>query len=331
MVLPALSPEWKEQMKALSYSELKTEIGREETELQELYLTLYDADERLNEIVKEIERESQREETKRFLERQKTIQRLRTRIAERQRRIDALAARALQLERMPPLISVVERYIRLEVAASLWRSVHSLQGWQTRYERSLRSYLGWQTREAPATERIRALLTERDTWKREAERLATQIKIVEAQLTYKKEILPKVALRVSIALYLIIERGSHEYPREEGRYYVYYKPHYRRARHRVNYPKGRFQAILQCIKEGTSVLTPKGIRKIEDLQIGDEVYSIDYKRKLEKDFKGPLGLIIKYKRSRIVIKKITAKNKLFYNGNLINETTFNQVRNNAQL
>jgi len=249
----ALSLEWKEQIQGLSYSELKAEIGREETELGELYQSLYDADERLSEAEEQVRAESQRDEAQRWLVRQRNIQRLRTRIAERQRRIDALTQKALSFERMPPFISVVDRYIRLEVAASLWRTVNALQGWQTREQRSLAAYLGWQKREAPLTERLRQLLADRDKWKREADGLAARIKVTEAQIAYKKEILPKVKLsRVSIALYLIIEGGEHEYPREEGRRYVYRKPHYRSVRQRVKYPKGRFQSILQC----DSFITP---------------------------------------------------------------------------
>jgi len=258
MAIPSLSPEWKDQMQALSYSELKSEIGREETELAELYQSLYDADERLGDAEDQVDVESRRDEAQRWLGRQRTIQRIRTRIAERQRRIDDLTQKALGFERMPIYISVVNRYIRLEAAASLWRTVSSLQGWQTRQQRSLTSYLGWQTREAPLTERLRQLLGERAKWKREADTLATRIKVTEAQIAYKKEILPKVKLsRVSIALYLIIEGGEHEYPREEGRRYIYRKPHYRSVRQRVKYPKGRFQSILQVdsfIDPGTGEL-----------------------------------------------------------------------------
>ncbi|GAH02830.1 unnamed protein product, partial [marine sediment metagenome] len=245
--LPALSLEWKEQIDALGYAELLAEIGKEETGLGELYESLFDADQRLGDIEEAIEREHEREETQRYLERQKTIQRLRTRINTRQARIDELTETALRLERIPPVISIVNRYIRLEVAASLWRTISALRGWQTREHRSLRSYLGWQTREAPLTTRIRTLLTERARWKKEADRLANQIKIEEARISYKKSILPEITLsRVSLALYLIIDAGSHEYPREPGTYYTYHRPHYRKARHTVRYPKGRFQSILEC-------------------------------------------------------------------------------------
>ena len=247
----ALSPAWKTQIQSLSYSELTAEIQREETELEELYLSLYDADERLGEVEEQIRVESQRDEAKRYLERQRTILRLRARIAERQSRIDDLTRRALEYERMPPFVSVsisaVERYMRLSVAALLWRSVYALHVWQTRERRSLTSYLGWQTREAPLTERLRQLLADRAKWKKEADTLASRINVEEAQVSYKKEILPKVKLsRATIALYLIIEGGEHEYPREEGKRYIYRKPHYRSTRQNVKYPKGRFQSILQC-------------------------------------------------------------------------------------
>ena len=247
MTLPALSPEWKAQIDALSYAELQVEIDKEETGLGELYESLFDADNRLGDIEEAISRERQREETKRYLDRQRTIQRLTDRINKRQTRINELTETALRLEQIPPLISIVNRYIRLEVAASLWRTISALQGWQTRERRSRRSYLGWQVREAPLTTRIRTLQAERTKWKKEAETLANQIKIEEARITYKKSILPELVLnRVSLALYLIIEEGSHEYPREPGRYYTYHQPHYRRARHTVRYPKGRFQSILEA-------------------------------------------------------------------------------------
>ncbi len=244
MALPA---QWKTQIDALGYAELKGEIDKEETALGQLYESLYDADQRLEDIIEEIEQELQREETQRYLDRQRTIRRLRNRINQRQARIDELTESALHLERIPLLISVVNRYIRLEVAASVWRTIYALQGWQTRERRALRSYQGWQTREAPLTVRIRTLQAERTRWTKEAEALANQIKTEETRITYKKSILPELILsRVSLALYLIIEAGSHEYPREPGRYYTYHKPHYRRVKQRVKYPKGRFQSILEC-------------------------------------------------------------------------------------
>jgi len=243
----ALSAQWKTRIDALTYAELQGEIEKEETALGQLYESLFDADQRLGDIDQAIGRERQREEAQRYLTRRRTIQRLRNRINTRQARIDELTESALHLERIPLVISIVSRYIRLETAASVWRTIHALQGWQTRERRSLRSYQGWQKREAPLTVRIRTLLAERARWKKEAEALATQIKTEEAQIVYKKGILPELVLsRVSFALYLIIEGGSHEYPREPGRYYTYHAPHYRRVRHRVKYPKGRFQSILEC-------------------------------------------------------------------------------------
>jgi len=300
MAIPSLSPEWKDQMQALSYSELKSEIEREETELGELYQSLYDADERLGDAEDQIDVESRRDEAQRWLGRQRTIQRLRTRIAERQRRIDDLTQKALGFERMPTLISVVERYIRLEVAASLWRTVSALMGWQTRQQRSLTAYQGWQTREAPLTERLRQLLADRAKWKREADTLATRIKVTEAQIAYKKEILPKVKLsRVSIALYLIIEGGEHTYPRDEGRRYIYRKPHYRSTRNRVRYPKGRFQSILQCLPKGIPVLTTNGIKSIEKIRIGDLVWGIDLDT-MKTEAKPVIALIKRYYKGDLI-------------------------------
>lgn len=243
----ALTAQWKTRIDALGYAELQLELEKEETTLGQLYESLFDADQRLGDIDEDIERERQREETQRYLTRRRTIQRLRTRINTRQTRIDELTESALLLERIPLLTSIITRYIRLETAASVWRTIHALHGWQTREQRSLRSYLGWQKREAPLTVRIRTLLAERARWKKEADTLAAQIKTEEAQIVYKKSIRPELVLsRVSFALYLIIEGGSHEYPREPGRYYTYHAPHYRRVKQRVKYPRGRFQSILEA-------------------------------------------------------------------------------------
>ena len=243
----ALPQEWKEQMQGLSPAELAAEITREETLLGEHYQTLYDADQRLSDTEQQLAEEAQREESRRYLDRQKTIRRLEQRIRDRQSRIDDLTRKALQFERIPPLTSVVNRYIRLEVAASLWRTVWALTGWQTRERGSLAAYRGWQTREIPQTERLRQLIEERNRWGREAQRIAASIKDEEARIAYKKSIIPPITLtRVGLALYLIVEAGEHEYPRGEDRYYTYYKPHYRKVRNRVKYPKGRFQSILEC-------------------------------------------------------------------------------------
>jgi len=245
----ALSPEWKTQIEALGYAELKGEIEREETLLGEHYQSLYDADQRLEDTERQLAEETQREEARRYLDRQASIRRLEARIEDRQRRIDRLAAEADRYQRraLDPYTSLVNKIISLEVAATLLRSIRALQGWQTRDHRSLRSYRGWQTREAPQTERLRRLIAERNKWTLATQRLTEQIKTEEARIAYKKSILPEVTLsRVSIALYLIIHEGEHIYPREEGRYYIYHRPHYRKVRQRVKYPKGKFQSVLQC-------------------------------------------------------------------------------------
>lgn len=52
--------------------------------------------------------------------------------------------------------------------------------------------------------------------------------------------------RVSLNLYLIIEAGEHEYPRQPERYYHYRKPRPRRVRVKRPYPKGAFQSWLEC-------------------------------------------------------------------------------------
>jgi len=243
----ALPREWTEQMQDLTPAELAAELEREETLLGEHYQSLYDADQRLTDTEQQLDEESQREESRRYLDRQKTIRRLEQRIRDRQSRIDDLTRKALQFERIPPLISVVNRYIRLEVAANLWRTVWALTGWQTRERRSLVAYRGWQTREIPQTERLRQLLEERNRWLQATRQIAAWIRDEEARIAYKKSMVPPTILtRVALALYLIVEAGEHEYPRGEDRYYTYYKPHYRKVRNTVKYPKGRFQSILEC-------------------------------------------------------------------------------------
>lgn len=235
-------------MDNLSYGELRAEIEREETQLGELYHSLHDADQRLEDLEEQIKSERERDEVKRYLQRQRIIDRLTRRIETRARRIQRLIDEAVRYENRARLLttSVVYRYTFLEVAARLWRSVYALRGWQTRDRRSRAAYRGWQVREAPLTERIRQLLADRDKWRIQAELLADEIKLVEAQLTYKRGILPELVLaRVTVALYLIIEEGEHEYPRDRP-YYEYHKPRYRRLRVRVRYPKGRFQSLLQC-------------------------------------------------------------------------------------
>jgi len=236
-------------MQGLSPAELQAEITREETLLGEHYQTLYDADQRLEDTEQQLAEEAQREESRRYLDRQKTIRRLEARIRARQTRIDTLNAEAEKYQRraLDPYTRLTNKIISLEVAADLLRTTRALQGWQTRERRSLAAYRGWQTREIPQTERLRQLLEERNRWRQETQRIAARIRDEEARIAYKKSIVPPTRLtRVALALYLIVEAGEHMYPREEGRYYIYHKPHYRKTRHRVNYPKGRFQSILEC-------------------------------------------------------------------------------------
>ena len=243
-----LPEDWKEQMRALTPEELRAEIQLEETLLGEHYQTLYDADQRLTDTEEQLRDEAQREESKRYLDRQKTIRRLEARTRDRQRRIDGLAAEAGRYQRraLDPYTRLTSKIIYLETAASILRTVRSLEGWQTRERRSLTAYRGWQTREAPLTERLRRLTEERDRWLKEARRLARLIRDEETRLAYKRSIIPPTRLnRVTLALYLIVEAGEHEYPREEP-YYILHRPHYRKVRHRVKYPKGRFQSLLEC-------------------------------------------------------------------------------------
>jgi len=244
----ALPSDWKEQMQDLSPAELKSEIEREETLLGEHYQSLYDADQRLTDTEQQLAEEAQREESKRYLDRSATIRRLEQRMRDRQKRIDTLYGEAQRYQRraLDPYTTLVNKIISLEVAANLLRTVRALQGWQTRERRSLAAYRGWQTREIPQTERLRQLLEERNTWAKETQRIAAWIRDEEARIAYKKSIIPPIALtRVSLALYLIIEAGEHVYPRDGG-HYTLLRPHYRKVRHTVKYPKGRFQSILEC-------------------------------------------------------------------------------------
>ena len=244
----ALSPEWKTQIDALGYAELTAEIDKEETGLGLLYESLYDADKRLEEVIEELKDESELEDPRLWLGRQKTIARLTRKIEEKDRQIASLSEEAHKYERraLDPYTSLTSKIIFLETAATLWRTVRAFKGWRTRYIRSRRTYRSWQTKKAPLVERLRTLLAERATWEKEAQTLANQIKIEEARIAYKKSILPEITLsRVSLALYLIIDAGEHVYPRDGG-HYTLFKPHYRKVRHNVKYPKGRFQSILEC-------------------------------------------------------------------------------------
>ena len=245
----ALPSDWKEQMQGLSPADLRAELEREETLLGEHYQSLYDADQQLEDTEQQLAEEAQREEARLYLDRQATIRRLERSMRDRQKRMDTLSEEAHKYERraLDPYTSLTYKIISLEVAASLWRSVKAYKGRQTRQRRSLATYRGWQTKKASTVERLLQVTKERDRWRREAEQIAARIKEEEARIAYKKSIIPKVTLsRVTIALYLIIQEGEHTYPRGEGKYYVYHRPHYRKARHQVRYPKGRFQSILQC-------------------------------------------------------------------------------------
>ena len=243
-----LPEDWKEQMRALTPEELRAEIEKEELELGNHYTLLYDLDKRLDELAEEYEAESERDKVKQFLRRERTIERLTRRIEEKDRQIADLSREAQRYERLgvDPYAPLVSKIIYLETAASLWRSVKSLRGWRTQWIRSRASYRGHQKRIAPYTERIREVLQETESTRREARLLADRIKAEEARLAYKRSIIPPTRLnRVTLALYLIVEAGEHEYPREEP-YYILHRPHYRKVRHRVKYPKGRFQSLLEC-------------------------------------------------------------------------------------
>lgn len=283
-------------LEELSYSELRAEIQREESILKENRSSLEDAESRLQDLEESIEGELAREEVERWVSRRRIIERLRERIETRAKRIDALTRRALELERLPVVISVVSRYIRLEVAASLWRSVWALRGWQTRDRRALRSYLGWQTREAPRVVRLRLLLEERGRWTAEQERLAKAIGEEERLIEYKYGLLPKKELaRVGLNFYLIIERGEHEYPRPTSkapsvvdRHYVYRTKTggVRRGRQRVKYPKGAFQAWWQ-VDAFRSLETGQIIREEEPFPTLEPLMRRDTAREFMEEFNVP--------------------------------------------
>jgi len=154
------------------------------------------------------------------------------------------ARRALYLRRSRDrLVSIANREIALRVAGALRRSIRSLRGWQTRQRAQISVLEARVEARAARLRRVQGARAALIRWIRER---ARELAEEEARLL-RKVVRPLLELaRVTVSLYLIIEAGSHVYPREEGAYYEYRRPYYRKARHTVKYPKGRFQSILEC-------------------------------------------------------------------------------------
>jgi len=161
-----------------------------------------------------------------------------------------------------PFVSFIDRDMARNLARILRRSIAAYRGHRTRqqniltqlkrFKASSTSELGAQTRwmktELPLEDRLNGLRRRLTFLKNQAKELTGAIQHEELRLEYKRSKLPPHRLeRVHLNYYLIIEEGEHIYPRNGG-YYVYRRGRtgVRRTRQRQKYPKGRFQAWLEC-------------------------------------------------------------------------------------
>ena len=161
-----------------------------------------------------------------------------------------------------PFLGFIERDIARTVARNIRRSESAYRGHRTRQQTILTQLtrlrastvaeLGaqskWMKKELPLEDRLNGLRRRATFLSNQIKELLGAIQQEERRLEYKHSKLPPQRLeRIHLNYYLIIQEGEHIYPRDGG-YYVYTRGRtgVRKTRTRRKYPKGRFQAWIEC-------------------------------------------------------------------------------------
>jgi len=161
-----------------------------------------------------------------------------------------------------PFVSFIARDSARSLARSLRRSTSAFKGHRTRQQNILTqlkrlraSSIGelgaqskWLKTEVPLEDRLKGLRRRAIFLENQVKELTGAMQQEEKRLEYKRSKLPPQQLeRIHLNYYLIIEEGEHIYPRDGG-YYLYRRGRtgVRKTRTRRKYPKGKFQAWLEC-------------------------------------------------------------------------------------
>jgi len=265
-----------EELENLTYEELLEEIKREESEQEDRRSLLTSILLRREEILKSIQDERLKKPEERAKARREKLEQLRRTLVEWNRQIARTNESLKRLERrveelenllayhearlLTWFISTFERAYTRDRIRAIRRSISAYRGHITRRSRLLEhlrhsrattiaeiaSHTRWLRREDTLLERIKTLESLLDYWIGRARSITEEIESEAKRLEFKYSLI--LLRRVSVALYLIIEGGEHYYPRDGG-YYTYYNPAKGKLRHvrqKVKYPKGRFQAIVEC-------------------------------------------------------------------------------------
>jgi hypothetical protein len=274
--IPA-DPNFREYIQGLNPVQLRREIEREQ-ELQNNQRERHDdLLERRVELEQLIEEERLEEKVERLERRRDRIQELISSIDDINEDIEELRENIERYNRTITRLteeigrqnyyaatsrSPLDRMIWRESQQKLIYSRGAYRGHRTRNERLLQQYIQdrasligelgaqskWLQKEAPLEQRLQAITREILYTQQQVNQLEADIRREEIRLEYKRGFLPeKELIRTMLNYYLIIEGGEHTYPRGRG-YYVYRNTRggIRRARHKVKYPKGRFQAWIEC-------------------------------------------------------------------------------------
>jgi len=138
-------------------------------------------------------------------------------------------------------------------------------------------------KEIPLQERLYSLLGSINFWRESERNLNATIAEEAWRIEYKLTLVVEGQLqRITVNYYIIIEENTHDYPRDPNR--SYRRKGGARYRNRVHYPKGAFQAYLECdaFVEGG---TPKEDK--EPFKSLDAVMREDVAGEFMDEFKNP--------------------------------------------
>lgn len=295
--------------KSLTQSQLQAEIERERVEQKNREQTLSEVQKRISDLEAALQDEKLTDQTEKIEARKSRLEQLKKIILEFNNQADSQKKRiAYYRNRFDEANETVAR-INAEVTWQSFlpqnearkrtakRSAAAYKGYlgreQDLYDRlvafrasSVAEYAAisrWLRSEQTLQERLNQILGAINFWRDNAREIQATI-IEEAWRIEYKLTLVKIEgelQRITVNYYLIIHEETHDYPRDPN-------AHYRRKggikyRNKVKYPKGAFQAFLEC-----DAFIDGGVPKYDELfKILDAVMREDVAREFMEEFKNP--------------------------------------------
>lgn len=302
-------PDFINWVRTLTQEQLKQEIERERDDQENRQRTLGEVQDRIAGLRRQLREERLTDKTDVIEARRTRIEQLRRVIAEFNKQIEEQKKRVAHYKRLYDEAQAALASLSTNIT---WESFlpHNQQRRET-LRRRVAAYRGlvnseqdlldrltafrtssvaefaalnrWLRTEVTLQERLNSILGSIEFWSNNEREIRATIEEEAWRISYKLTLVVEGRLqRITVNYYIIIEEGEHDYPRDPSR-------RYRRKggvayRNKVRYPKGAFQAYLECdafVENGS----PREDK--EPFPSLDRLMRVDVIEEFQKEFKNP--------------------------------------------